>query len=271
MKRRLGAITALLCLCGTGAALAAGPVTGGPNTYTGSFSVAGAAGTVKRPAPVAMTQTMGMGSTTAGNVGAPLTVIRTTTYGVRAPNAKHFPTCTAAKINTNGNSGKWNGVCPKASLVGSGTTNAVLVPSSLKGPGTPCSLDLWVYNGGPGKLTFFFTVPTSGPGCAGLATGAAAAWTGTIFQAGKYLVTNVPEPADVSYNAGNTGLFGSLQNEVLRYHRVSVKKAGKVYPYLVSTGCTKRSRPYTLTYTATESNTGSPTVGSGTVKGTAKC
>lgn len=271
MKRRLGVITALLCLCTASAALAAGPVTGGPNSYTGSFSVAGAAGTVKKPAPVAMTEVLGMTSTTSGNVGAPLTTIRTTTYGVKAPNAKYFPTCTANKINANGNSGKWNAVCPKASLVASGTTNAALVPSTLKGPGAACDLNLSVYNGGPGKLTFFFTIPTTGPGCDGLATGAAAAWTGTISQAGRYLVTNVPEPADVSYNAGNTGLFGSLESETLHFHKTSVKKAGKAYPYLESTGCTKHTRPYTLTYTATESNTGSPTVGSGTVKGTAKC
>ena len=271
MKRRLGMMTAVLCLFGAGAAYAAGPVTGGPNTYSGSFTVTGAPGSVAKPTAVAMVESLQMSSTTAGNVGAPLTEIKTTTYGVKAPFAAMFPRCTAATINANGNSGKWDGVCPKGSLVASGPVQAALVQSSLQGPGAACSLQLMVYNGGPGKLTFFFHVPATGPGCDGLATGAAVAWTGTVSQAGKYLVTNVPEPADVSYNAGNTGLFGSLQTEVLHFKRMTVKKGKKVYPFIESIGCTRHARPYTITYTATQSTTGSPTVGSATVKGAAKC
>jgi hypothetical protein len=271
MKRKLGAITAFLCLCGAGAAAAAGPVTGGPNTYSGSFAVSGPPGSAAKPTAIALTESLQMGSATAGDVGAPLTNIRTTTYGVRAPNGAMFPKCTANTINANGNSGKWNSVCPKNSLVATGPVDAVLVPNSLQGPGATCDLELSVYNGGPGKLTFFFTIPTTGPGCDGLATGAAAAWTGTVSQAGKYLITNVPEPADVSYNAGGTGLFGSLQTEVLHFKRITVKKGKKTYPFVESFGCTKHARPYTITYTATESNSGSPTVGSGTVKGSAAC
>ena len=91
MKRRLGVITALLCLCGAGAAFAAGPVSSPPNSYTGSFTVSGAAGTAAKPAAVAMTETLGMSSTTSGNVGAPLTDIKTTTYGVKAPNGGEVP------------------------------------------------------------------------------------------------------------------------------------------------------------------------------------
>ena len=100
---------------------------------------------------------------------------------------------------------------------------------------------------------------------------ASAPWTGTVSQAGKYLDINTPEPADISYNAGNLGLFGSLETETLNFKKLSVKKAGKVYPYIESVGCSKSARPYTITYTATDSNSGSPTVGSATVKGSAKC
>jgi hypothetical protein len=273
MKRRLGAITALLCLCLAGAAYAAGPVTGGPNSYTGSFAVAGAAGTPTKPAAVALTETLGMSSVTAGNVGAPLVNIKTTTYGVKAPNGALFPTCTVAKISANnGNNGKWNAVCPKGSLVATGTVTAALTSPSanLAGPGSPCNLGLWVYNGGKGKLVFFFT--TTPAQCDGLATGAAAPWLGTVSQAGKYLVTNVPEPPDVSYNAGNVGLFGSLETEVLHFKKMSVKKNGKIYPFIESIGCTKKSRPYTITYTATTSNTPSAAnESSGTVTGSASC
>ncbi len=272
MKRRLVAITAIACLGVAGVAYGAGPVTAGPNSYSGEFAVSGAAGTVKKPVAVAMTETLGMTSTTAGNVGAPLTEIKTTTYGLRAPYAKYFPRCTVGRISANnGNNGKWNAVCPKGSLVARGTVNAALVSpaANLAGPGAPCHLGLWVYNGGPGKLTFFFT--TTPQQCAGNATGAAAPWQGTIRQAGKYLITDVPEPADVSYNAANVGLFGSLQSEVLKFTRLTVKRGKKVYPYIESVGCRKHTRPYTITYTATESPTGSPTVGSGTVSGTANC
>lgn len=272
MRYRVLATIVVACLCSAGAAYGAGPVTGGPNTYGGGFAVAGAPGTATKPKAVALTESLQMGSTTSGNVGAPLVNIKTTTYGVKAPNGRMFPVCTANKINANGNNGKWNAVCPKGSLVATGTVDAVLVQSSLQGPGAACDLDLSVYNGGPGKLTFFFTVPTTGPGCDGLATGAAAAWTGTVSEAGKYLVTNVPEPADVAYNAGNTGLFGSLQTEVLHFRRMTVKKGKSVYPFIESTGCVKHARPFTIAYTATTSNTPSAANESGaTVKGTAAC
>jgi hypothetical protein len=273
MRKKMGAVTALICLIAAGAAYAAGPVTGGPNTYTGGMSVAAAAGTIAKPAPAAWTETYGMGSTTAGNVGAPLVDIKTTIYGLKAPNARYFATCTANKINANnGNNGKWNAVCPRASLVGSGSVTAALTSPTvhLAAPGSPCSLTLWVYNSGPGKLTYFFTTTPSR--CDGLATGAAAAWTGTVSQAGKYLVTNTAEPADVSYNAGNlNSLFGSLVSEVLKFRKVTVKHAGKTLPFIESVGCSKHARPFTISYTATESTSGSPTVGTGTVKGSANC
>jgi hypothetical protein len=273
MKRKLLAVTALLCLVAAGAAYAAGtPVTAAPNTYTGNFSVTGGAGTAAKPKAVSMTETLGMGSSTQGNVGAPLTDIKTTTYGVSAPNAKYFPKCTAAQINGQGGSTqKWNAVCPKGSLIATGTVTAALTSPTvnLAGPGAPCQLGLWVYNAGPGQQTFFFT--TSPSQCDGLETGAAAAWTSKVSEKGKYFTTDTPEPADVSYNAGNVGLFGSLESETLNFKKITVKHAGKVYPYLESVGCSKHARPFTITYTATESNSGSPTVGIGTVKGSAGC
>jgi hypothetical protein len=273
MLKKLGAVTALVCLIAAGAAYAAGSVTGGPNTYTGSMSVAGAAGTTAKPATAAWTENYGMGSTTSGNVGAPLVAIKTTIYGLKAPNAKYFATCTAKKINAdNGNNGKWNSVCPKASLVGTGTVLAALTSPSvnLAGPGSACNLALLVYNGGPGKLTYFFT--TTPARCDGLQTGAAAAWTGTVSQSGKYLVTNTPEPPDVSYNAGNVGLFGSLVTEVLNFKKATVRHAGKTLPFIESVGCSKHARPFTVKYTATTSNTPSSANESGaTVSGSAGC
>jgi hypothetical protein len=272
MRRKLLAITAVSCLLGAAAtASAAGPVTGGPNTYTGNFGVAGI-GSAAKPVATTLVETLGMGSTTSGNVGAPLVNIKTTTYGVKA-NGQYFPKCSVGEINeSNGHNGKWNAVCPKGSLVASGTVQAALTSPSanLAGPGAPCSLGLWVYNAGPGKLTFFFTASPSQ--CDGLATGAAAAWTGTVSQAGKTMITNVPEPPDVSYDAGNIHLFGSLETEKLTFKKMTVNHGGKAIPFIESMGCQKGARPFSIAYTATTSNTPSSSNESGaTVKGSSKC
>lgn len=274
MRRKLlaTATAAVLCLLAAGAAYAAGPVSAPPNTYTGSFVVTGAPGSPGRPAPVSVVETLGVRSTTSGSVAAPLVAIRTTTYGIES-NARYFPDCTANQINTeNGHDGKWNAVCPKRSLVASGHVQAALTnPSSnLAGPGAPCSLGLWVYNGGVGRLTFFFT--TSSQQCDGLMTGAAAAWTGTVSDAGRTFVTDVPEPADVSYDAGNIGVFGSLETEKLTFKRLTVKHGGAVIPFLASIGCRKGARPFSVTYMATTSNLPSAANEStGAVKGTHRC
>ena len=272
MGRKLLSLTALLCLLVAGGAYASGPVSAPPNTYTGNFVVAGSPGSPARPVPVSLVETLGMGSTMSGDVGAPLVRIRTTTYGLKV-NGQYFPKCTPDQINEdNGHNGRWNAFCAKGSLVASGRVEAALTnPSSnLAGPGAPCSLGLWVYNGGAGKLTFFFT--TSPTKCDGLSTGAAAAWTGTVSEAGRTFVTDVPEPADVSYDAGNIGLFGSLKTEKLTFKRLTVKHGGKVIPFLASIGCQKGARRFSVTYTATTSNSpSSANESTGEVKGTHKC
>jgi len=270
MRRKLVAITAFMCLFAAGTAYAATPVTGGPNTYTGSFTAHGK-GSASKPVAISMTEQLGMGSTTAGDVGAPLTDIKSTIAGVKTY-GQYFPKCTIGQIDAGAATGKWNGVCPKGSLVASGHVQAALVnaTANLAGPGSPCSLKLWVYNGGVGKLTYFFT--TSPSRCDGLSTGAAAPWQGTVKQAGGKLINDVPEPADVSYNAGNlNSLYGSLQNETLNWLKVTVKHGGKTYPFLASTGC-HGSRAYSIAYTATTSTSPSAAnESSATVSGTSGC
>ena len=197
----------VLCLFGAGSAFAAtGSISSPPNTYTGNFAVAGGGWQQRQACRGAhWPRRSAWAAPRQGNVGAPLGEHQD--HDVRCQGAQRgecFPKCTVAQISAdNGNNGKWNGVCPKGSLVATGSVTAALTsPSSnLSGPGAPCQLGLWVYNGGPGKLTFFFT--TSPAQCDGLTTGDAAPWLGKVSEAGKNLVTNVPEPADVSYNAGN--------------------------------------------------------------------
>jgi hypothetical protein len=272
MRRKLVAITALLSLLAAGAAYGAAatpvPDNGNINTYTGAYDVSHGAGTVKKPVAVSMVEHLGMASVTAGNVGAPLTDIKSTIYGLRS-NGQYFPKCTVKMIN--GNTTKWNAVCPKGSLVASGSVRSVLVNSTLaQSAATPCNLKLWVYNAGPGQLAYFFTVP--GPtSCSGLATGAAAAYSGSVQQAGKNLINDVKEPADISTSAGNiSGTFGSLVSETLTWKKLTVKVKGKVYPYLGSTGCKAGKRPYAIKYTATTSSSLQPQY-SATVTGTPGC
>jgi len=270
--RRLAFATLLACLSAAGSAYAAGPVTGGPNIYTGSFSIGGHPGTPAHPAPATLTETLSATSATQGDVAAPIVDIRTSVYGVR-PNPRYFPKCTVGEINGAGASTRtWNGVCPKGSLVASGHVQAALTSPSanLAGPGTPCSLGLSAYNGGAGKLTLFFTM--SPATCSGLTTGAAAAWSGTVSDKGGYLNTDIPEPPDVSYDAGNIGLFGSLESETLSFKRLTIRHDGRTIPFLESVGCSKRLRPYSVTYTATTSSTPSAAnESSATVTGSKGC
>jgi hypothetical protein len=102
--RKLLATTALLCLLAAGTAYAT--VSAPPNTYGGSYTVVGAKGSAAKPAPVAMVEKLAMGSTTSGNVGAPLTAINSTVAGLKSY-AQYFPKCTAGTINAeNGHNGK---------------------------------------------------------------------------------------------------------------------------------------------------------------------
>ena len=81
--------------------------------------------------------------------------------------------------------------------------------TTLVGAGTPCNPFLHVYNGGKGKLVFFFVIIPPKYTCATLKTGASAPYSGTVTQQGKNLVIDVPLPPDVSTSAG--GLNGRLR------------------------------------------------------------
>ena len=274
MRRKLGAITALVCLFAAGAAYAAGPVTGGPNTYTGNFvghrwrrdggQAAARAG---------WTETLGMGSTTSGNVGAPLVSIKTTTYGAQGSEREVLPDLHRRQDQHQGASrGKWNARLPEG-LPGRDRQRdrgADQPDGESRRSGRHCQLGLWVYNAGPGKLTYFFT--TSPAQCDGLATGAAAAWTGTVSQAGKY--------SGHEHAGAGRRLLQRRQRRPVRLardrdaelqeaHRQACRQGAT--RIIESIGCSKSARPFTIAYTATDSNSGSPTVGTGTVKGSAKC
>ncbi len=256
MRRIVIAITALLCLACAGVASAASsaPGTSTNNGYQAGFTVSGGAA---KNVGVTIKETLNTSPPTGFGEPYPLSDILTKVYGLSSPYAKYFPTCTVAKINSSAN---FNGACPKGSLVASGTVNSQLGPSTVgnsqSGPNptlsaalsTPCTVTLDVYNAGGGNLAYFFSVPTP-TSCDGLATGAALAYPGTVKSQGGYLVNNVPEEADISFNAGNAGLWSPLISETLNWGG-KVKVKGKTYSYIVSTGCKKNARPWTAQFTA---------------------
>jgi hypothetical protein len=250
MRRMLIAAVALGALIVTGVAYAASL-----NTYTGSAVTAKGAGTAKKPVALTVTEKLSAKPVSGANA-FPLTDIKLTLAGAKLT-TKGFATCSASTVN----SAQTDAGCPKASLVASGDVSAALW-SPKGGTAIPCDPVLDVWNAGGGKLTYFFKIP-AGHSCAGLATGAVAAWTGTIKQSGSKVIDDTPLPPPVSTNAGGLGLFSSLEAETLKFTKLTKGSTA----FLAGTGCTKGSRAYSLAFTATNGSSSGTT----TVSGSAKC
>jgi hypothetical protein len=255
------AVTAVLVAASVAVAVAAT----GTNSYTAGFGFKPSkAGSKHKPVPVGFTETLTASNNTPGDRAAPLTDIKTSIYGL-VSNAKHFPTCDGTQISLQ----KTDSFCPKGALVATGPVNSKLGDNTLVGEGSSCNPFLHVWNGGHGTLWFFFTT-TPGPPyyCLGLATGATAAYPGHISQHGKYMVTDVPLPPDVSTSvAGYAGFYGSLIKEVLTFKNLKTKFHHKTIGINQSIGCLKGKRPTIVQFTATTPS-GPQTE---TVKGSSKC
>ena len=253
MRRIVVIATALAVLAGAVSAYAA---TSGLNTYSAKIGFS----PNKAKSPIGFTEHY----TATGNNGnrtAPLTDIKTKIYGLTV-NQKSFPTCSAAKIAAAHSDSK----CPKGALVATGGITAILGPvadPSASAPNqAPCNPVLHAWNGGPGKIVFFFVAP-SPTTCAGLQTGAVPPFVGKVRTVGKTLVMVTPIPAYVSFPIN--GIEGSLTSETLHF----LNKSSKGKPAIASTGCKKGKRPYSVTFTAETAPGGSKE--SGTVSGTQKC
>ena len=163
-----------------------------------------------------------------------------------------------------------------ATLVASGSIKAVLGsptdPSVGAGNGS-CDPLLHVWNGGQGKLTFFFVDQAPSHLClnGNLKTGQVGPYPATYKTQGKYLVVDVPVPHYVSFPA--PGVAGSLETEHLVWAKMTAKVKGKTVAATSSVACLNGKRPYTTTFTA---NLPGPTGAPGpnnvtTVKGSAPC
>ena len=262
MRRKIIILTAL-CMLAVGATAAYGATAA--NNYSGTTQTfSKGAGSNKKPVGIGYKQTLKATNNDPSKAAAVLVNIRVKIYGLKS-NAKQFPTCSAAKMVQL----KSDKFCPKASKFATGTVNSLLGnPSLTKSTRTPCNPNLDVFNAGKGKLWFFFTTH-SALQCAGLTTGSTAPYAGKVSQQGKWQVTNIPLPPDISTKVANqANFYGSLIKETLNWSKISVKVKGKKIYNNVSVGCQKGKRPWSITYTATTNGHDRQT---STVSGSAKC
>lgn len=261
MRRKIIILTALCTLFGASAAFAANV-----NDYTGTTqSFTKGAGTKSKPVGIGFKQTLVAKNVDSTKAAAVLIDIKTKIYGL-VSNAKSFPTCDNNKMVAQ----KSDAFCPKASKFATGTVNSMLGDPTLSlSSRTACNPNLDVFNAGKGKLWFLF-VTHSALQCAGLTTGATAPYPGTVTQQGKFEVTDVPLPPDVSTRVANQpNFYGSLIKETLNWLKVSTKVKGKTQFNNISIGCLHGKRPWSITFTATPD--GGATKESQTVTGSAPC
>jgi len=255
--------TALVVLL---AAVSAYAATSGLNTYGAKIKFSpNKAGSKTAPAAIAFTEQYVAGGNN-GDRTAPLTNIKTTIYGL-AINAKGVPTCSATAIaNAHSDAG-----CPKAALIATGSITAILGPTadpSASDPNQiPCDPLLHAWNGGGGKLVFFFVDQAPTHACGPIQTGGVPPFVGSVKNVGKNLVQNTPIPSYVSFPI--TGVEGSLTSETLHYLKGLHKVKGKTVAYNSSVACKSGKRPYSVTFTAESAPGAAPQ--SGTVTGTQKC
>jgi hypothetical protein len=253
--------TAVAVLVVAGSAFAATAL----NTYTASHPVSPSkAGSTKSPLPVSVTDSYVAHNATAGQRTAPLIDIKTKIYGL-VSNGKYFPTCSLTKISGLRN----DNTCPKGALVASGSLYALIGnPRDPSASGTPCSPILHVWNGGQGKVVFFFNTDASHVCFNGaIHTGSVGPYPGTIKMQGKWYVLDVPIPDYISFPVG---LEGSLVTEHLVWPKKTTKVHGKTVAYMASVACMNRKRPYSTSFTAETDKTGANKQTT-TISGASKC
>jgi hypothetical protein len=234
------------------------------NTYKATFSfTTKKPGTPKKPIPLGFTQNI-KASGTQGNRTAVLSDILTKVYGMKS-DGKDFPVCSFKTISN----AKSDAGCPKGALVATGFITATLGSGTdFKAAGSACDPTLDVWNGGQGKLTFFF-VPTATHQCLGgaIKAGQVGPYPATYKQVGKFLVTDVPVPTYINYPIG-PALAGSLETEHLVWKANKTKVHGKTVLSQESVGCQGKKRPYSYTFTAALPN---QTAQKATVKSSGPC
>lgn len=258
MRRIVIIGTAIAVLASAAAAAAA------LNTYTATLTFTKGVGTPSKPVPIGFKQHE-VAAGTNGNRTATLLDIKTKIYG-QVADGKDFPTCSLTKIGA----AKNDTGCPKGALVATGAiTSVVGSATDLKAPGTACNPLLHVWNGGQGKLVYFFVDKAPAHQCLGgaLTTGQVGPYPATYKRVGKSLVTDLPIPKYVDFPS--PGLVGSLLTSDLNWLKATRKVHGKTVAANASIGCQKGKRPYSMTFKA-QLGVGGP-IEVKTIPGTAPC
>jgi hypothetical protein len=250
----IGIVTALALLIAAGSAVAA------IDTYSGGYSFSGKAGSKSSPAPLNFTQHFSLKAANAGSLTGILNKVTTSIGGVKV-DATGFPTCSASHVNS-WNKASYASVCPKGSLVATGTIQAQLGTATNFTPqGLNCDPDLDVWNAGGGKLTFFFETTASAQCLGGqITTGQTPAFTATYKQSGSNLLVTIPVPNAVTHIGP---YLASLSSETLKWRSTT----SKGHRDITSIGC-KGKRHFSYTFSATAPNQPAETK---TIKGEASC
>ncbi len=255
MKRlTIGIVTALALLTAAGSAFAA------IDTYSGGYSFSGKAGSKSSPAPLNFTQHFSLTAANPGSLTGILNKVTTSISGVKV-DATGFPTCSAGHVN-GWNKASYASVCPKGSLVASGSIKAQLGTSTQFSPqGLNCDPNLDVWNAGHDKLTFFFETTASAQCLGGqITTGQTPAFTASYKQSGSNLLVTIPVPNAVTHIGP---YLASLSSETLKWRSTT----SKGHRDITSTGC-KGKRHFSYTFSATAPNQPAETK---TIKGEAAC
>jgi hypothetical protein len=242
LKRIVLIVTTAAVLIAAAAAFAA---TTNVNTYKAGYKFnPSKAGSKKKPQKVSFKQIIQVTPGTPTARAGVLKKITTTIYGLKV-DGKHFPTCSIGQIHQANSDTS----CPKGSMVASGSiTAAVGSATNFTAAAQACDPLLHVWNGGQGKLTFFFVDGPVGSAhdCVkgSITTGKVGPWKATYKQKGKNFVLTVPIPTDVDYPL--PGVVGSLQSETLNW-KSSTKKG---HTSITSVGCKGNKRPYSTGFVA---------------------
>lgn len=161
-------------------------------------------------------------------------------WGGVVSNGKYFPKCDINKIND----AQTDKICPKGSLVGSGTLTAVIGPENdFSGAGTPCNKQAHWYNAGQGKMTVMLVGPGSECAGVGYTPPTPAKWSKSAgVNGGEAIVLSVP--GNISHPL--PGVLASLTGAQVTFKKLVTKVHGKKIGFLEARKCSG-----TRTFTAT--------------------
>jgi hypothetical protein len=151
--------------------------------------------------------------------------------------AAGFPVCTAAMIQSK----ESDSVCPRGSLVGTGTLKAEIGPAGNPDSNATCSKKISIYNGGRNRAVQFYFGP--GADCAGVSylPPVTMYWS----SAGGKATLTLPVPENVSHPL--PGVEGTITSETLKFKKL-MSAGKKRHAYLSGIGC-RSSRARSFTYT----------------------